>query len=194
MARMNDGVLPQRPEFEVTVSTEDGVRVVAVSGDLDLDTMGELNAALAADDAVLATTVLDLRGLTFIDSSGVSGVLAAARRARDAGGRLVCVPGPPSIRRGFELTGIDTGGEWVDGPGGVAGAGPVWGRGGYGGRDHAALEGRVDRRRRRGGRCRARGVVDGAGLPLGRAPRCAADLGAHRLLRSAPAPAARDRA
>ena len=44
---MNNGVLPQRPEFEVTVSTEDGVRVVAVSGELDLDTMGELNEALA---------------------------------------------------------------------------------------------------------------------------------------------------
>ena len=117
---MNKGALPQRPEFEVTVSTEDGVRVVAVSGELDLDTIGELNDALSADGGVLATTVVDLRGLTFIDSSGVSGVLAAARRSRDAGGRLVCVPGPPSIRRVFELTGVDTVVEWVDGPGGAA--------------------------------------------------------------------------
>ena len=91
---MNNGVLPQRPEFEVTVSTDEGVRVVAVSGELDLDTMGELNEALAADDGPGATTVVDLRGLTFIDSSGVSGVLAAARRARDVGARLVCVPRP----------------------------------------------------------------------------------------------------
>jgi anti-anti-sigma factor len=116
MARMNNGVLPQRPEFEVTVSTEDGVRVVAVSGELDLDTMGELNEVLAADNGLLATTVVDLRGLTFIDSSGVSGVMAAARRARDAGSRLVCVPGPPPIRRVFELTGVDTVVEWVDDP------------------------------------------------------------------------------
>ena len=113
---MNNGVLPQRPEFEVTVSTEGGVRVVAVSGELDLDTMGELNDALAADDGLLATTVVDLRGLTFIDSSGVSGVLSAARRARDAGGRLACVPGSPSVRRVFELTGVDTVVEWVGGP------------------------------------------------------------------------------
>jgi anti-anti-sigma factor len=117
---MNNGVLPQRPEFELTVSTEDGVRVVAVSGELDLDTMRELNAALAADDGLLATTVVDLRGLTFIDSSGVSGVLAAARRARDAGGRLVCVPGAPTVRRVFELTGVDTVVEWVDRPGDLA--------------------------------------------------------------------------
>jgi anti-sigma B factor antagonist len=116
MARMGNGVLPQRPEFELTVSSDDGVRLVAVSGELDLDTMGELNAALAVDDG-LATTVVDLRGLTFIDSSGVSGVMAAARRARDAGERLVCVPGRASIQRVFELTGVDTVLEWVDGPG-----------------------------------------------------------------------------
>jgi anti-anti-sigma factor len=120
MARMNNGVLPQRPEFEVTVSTDDGVRVVAVSGELDLDTMGELNEVLAADNGLLVTTVVDLRGLTFIDSSGVSGLMAAARRARDAGARLVCVPGPPQIRRVFEMTGIDTVIEWVDSPGEVA--------------------------------------------------------------------------
>ena len=60
---MNNGVLPQRPEFEVTVSTEDGVRVVAVSGELDLDTMGELNAVLADDEGLVTTTVVDLRGL-----------------------------------------------------------------------------------------------------------------------------------
>jgi anti-sigma B factor antagonist len=115
MARMNNGVLPQRPEFEVTVSTDEGVRVVAVSGELDLDTIGELNEALAADGAI-ATTVIDLRGLTFIDSSGVSGVMAAARRAREAGGRIVCVPGPTQIQRVFALTGVDTVLEWVDGP------------------------------------------------------------------------------
>jgi anti-sigma B factor antagonist len=115
MARMNNGVLPQRPEFEVTVSTDDGVRVVAVSGELDLDTMGELNEALSVANG-MATTVVDLRGLTFIDSSGVSGLLSAARRARDVGERLACIPGPQQIQRVFELTGVDTVLEWVDGP------------------------------------------------------------------------------
>jgi anti-anti-sigma factor len=119
MTRMANGVLPQRPQFEVTVTSEDGVCVVAVSGELDIDTMVELSTALAAGGGGLATTVVDLRGLTFIDSSGVSGVLTAARRARDAGSRLVCVPGPPPIQRIFELTGVDTVLEWVDGPDGL---------------------------------------------------------------------------
>jgi anti-sigma B factor antagonist len=112
---MNNGVLPQRPEFEVTVSMDEGVRLVAVSGELDLDTMGELNEALSVANG-MATTVVDLRGLTFIDSSGVSGLLSAARRARDVGERLACIPGPQQIQRVFELTGVDTVLEWVDGP------------------------------------------------------------------------------
>ena len=116
---MNNGVLPQRPEFELSVSTDAGVRTVAVSGELDIDTMVELNEALAIE-AQLDTTVVDLRGLTFIDSSGVSGLLAAARRLREAGGRMVCVPGPVQIRRAFELTGVDTVLEWVDSPGDVS--------------------------------------------------------------------------
>jgi anti-sigma B factor antagonist len=115
MPRMVNGVLPERPEFEVTVTSEDGVCVVAVSGELDLNTIAELRTALA-DSHGVATTVVDLRGLTFIDSSGVSGVMAAARRARDAGSRLVCVPGPAPIQRIFELTGVDTVLEWVQRP------------------------------------------------------------------------------
>jgi anti-anti-sigma factor len=115
---MGDGALSERPEFELTISSEDGVRVVAISGELDLDTMIELSTALAVENG-RATTVIDLRGLTFIDSSGVSGLMAAARRARDAGSRLVCVRGSARIQRIFELTGVDTVLEWVDGPDGL---------------------------------------------------------------------------
>ena len=116
---MTNGVLPQRPEFEVTVTSGDRVRLVTVSGELDLDTRGALTAALAVAPR-LATTVVDLRRLTFIDSSGVSGLMAAARRAQEAGVRLVCVPGPTPIKRVFELTGVDTVLEWVDTPDAVS--------------------------------------------------------------------------
>ena len=113
---MVNGVVPERPEFEVTVSAEEGVRVVAVSGELDIATMVEFGAALTTGAGVGATTVVDLRRLTFIDSTGVSGLLAAARRAQEAGRRLVCVPGPASIQRIFQMTGVDTVLEWVDDP------------------------------------------------------------------------------
>ena len=54
---MVNGVVPERPEFEVTVSADDGVRVVAVSGELDIDTMVEFGAALTTG-ALGATKVI----------------------------------------------------------------------------------------------------------------------------------------
>ena len=93
------------------------MRVVAVSGELDIDTMVEFGAAL--DDRRRGRghdrrrpAPADLHRLP-----GVSGLLAAARRAQEAGRRLVCVPGPASIQRIFQMTGVDTVLEWVEGPG-----------------------------------------------------------------------------
>ena len=43
-------------------------------------------------------------------------MLTAARRARAVGSRMVCVRGPAPIQRIFELTGVDTVLEWVEGP------------------------------------------------------------------------------
>jgi anti-anti-sigma factor len=50
--------------------------------------------------------VLDLRELTFLDSAGVSMLLAARRRAARAGRRIVIVEGPPAVRRLFAIAGL----------------------------------------------------------------------------------------
>ena len=57
------------------------------SGELDIDAVPELDRALRHADAPLV--VLDLRELEFIDSSGAHLLLAADRRIRRAGRRLV---------------------------------------------------------------------------------------------------------
>lgn len=48
--------------------------------------------------------VIDLRGLSFIDSSGVRMLLGLCADARD-GLRLELIPGAPAVQRVFELTG-----------------------------------------------------------------------------------------
>jgi anti-anti-sigma factor len=47
---------------------------------------------------------LDLRGLVFLDSSGLRLVIAAEQRLREAGRRLVLVRGPQPVQRVFEIT------------------------------------------------------------------------------------------
>ena len=49
--------------------------------------------------------VLDLRGLAFMDSSGVHAIVDAGIRARQGGRRLIVLRGPPNVDRVFTLAG-----------------------------------------------------------------------------------------
>jgi len=51
--------------------------------------------------------IVDLAGLTFMDSVALGVLTAAARRLRDDGGVFVVVSQDPRILRVFELTGLD---------------------------------------------------------------------------------------
>jgi anti-anti-sigma factor len=71
-------------DFELTTARDEGGALrVAVRGELDLATAGRLEAALA--DPAAARVRVDLRGLTFMDSTGVRTLLQATEDARAAG-------------------------------------------------------------------------------------------------------------
>jgi anti-sigma B factor antagonist len=60
---------------------------------LDLATCPELEEALESTEGIAgATVVLDLRGLTFIDSSGIRVLLLAIERNRANGDHLRVIP------------------------------------------------------------------------------------------------------
>jgi anti-sigma B factor antagonist len=63
----------------------------------------------------LRRVVLDLRGLTFIDSSGLRAIIDLWKRSQDDGFDLTIVRGGPSIARVFELVGLDDVLTTVDG-------------------------------------------------------------------------------
>lgn len=91
----------------VTSRGEEGVRV-ALRGELDLAGVPTLERELGAvEETAPPLLVLDLRGLTFIDSTGLRAVIAADDRARRQGRRLVLVPGPEPVQRVFRITGLD---------------------------------------------------------------------------------------
>jgi anti-anti-sigma factor len=48
--------------------------------------------------------VLDLRELTFLDSTGLRLILSERMAARKTGGRFELIAGPPEVQRVFELT------------------------------------------------------------------------------------------
>ena len=68
--------------------------VIALHGDLDFGSVDRAQAAV--DDAERerpALLVLDLRGLNFLDSTGLRMVIKSAARAKNEGRRLSVVPG-----------------------------------------------------------------------------------------------------
>lgn len=93
---------------------------VALRGEIDLSTAGAVTSALTAalTDAGEATLVVDLRGLTFMDSSGLHALCSLREQAMHRGSRLVLVRGPRPIHRVFELTATDGLFEFVDEPSG----------------------------------------------------------------------------
>ena len=66
---------------------------VAVAGEIDLSTAGELDAAIrAAEETELSRIVVDLSDLSFIDSTALEVLLRASIRHRENGNRLSFVP------------------------------------------------------------------------------------------------------
>jgi anti-anti-sigma factor len=94
--------------FSVRSDLRNGVARVVVQGDLDLGAVPTLDERLTLleQDGVKAI-ILDLRDLSFIDSTGLRALLAASSRAANDGHRLAIVGAPDSARRLFEITGTE---------------------------------------------------------------------------------------
>src|SRR5437879_2459421 len=95
--------------METTIEILDATRaVVRVDGRLDLVTAGDLRRAVDAlvDDGH-ARLVIDLEGVSFVDSSGIGALIAGLKRARGAGGELRIAAAGEPVLTVLKLTTID---------------------------------------------------------------------------------------
>lgn len=91
--------------FTCKVTTERDHVVLAPRGDLDMATVGAVERELhRLRGAGVDKIVLDLGGLTFMDSSGLHLVTRWANDAAKDGFEFELEPGPPAVQRLFELT------------------------------------------------------------------------------------------
>jgi anti-sigma B factor antagonist len=98
------------PRFRaVERDVDDRTTIVAVDGEIHVSTAPEFSGVLAAAiESGRTQLVLDLSGVMFIDSTGLSVVLNALRRVTRAGGRMALVCSNPTVLRLFEITRLDT--------------------------------------------------------------------------------------
>lgn len=82
--------------------------VVGVSGELDVTTRSELRRHVeAALDGGRTKLVIDLSGLTHMDSSGLAELISCHQRAQSLNGGLVLVVPPGAIQRTLEIRGVN---------------------------------------------------------------------------------------
>jgi anti-anti-sigma factor len=101
--------LVRPPEFSWRTTVDDGEAVVAVIGELDLSTAAALSEALAPLlDQRLQAVTLDLGGVEFIDSTGLTLLVRTSKRLGEHQGALRLTSPTPPVRRVLELVGLDT--------------------------------------------------------------------------------------
>ena len=97
---------PLESDFEVDVRAEARGTVVSVAGELDVASSQVLEQELTKLHAV-PTVVVDLRQLTFIDSTGLGVLVRNHQLAREQGRRFGLVRGGGQVDRLLSLTGLD---------------------------------------------------------------------------------------
>ena len=96
--------------MDLALSTHqvDDLAIVTVGGEVDLDTASQLgDHALDAVRDVSPHVVLDLTGVTFMDSTGLKVLLAIQRRVDLADGSFGVAGPSRSVRKILALTGLD---------------------------------------------------------------------------------------
>ena len=97
----------QMEPFTCRVTPERDHVVVEPRGELDMATVGAVEQELRRlYDSGFRAIVLDLRALTFMDSSGLHLVTRWAQEASRDGFVFELEPGPPQVQRIFELTAV----------------------------------------------------------------------------------------
>ncbi len=93
--------------LNVSQQERSGHRVLAVAGELDLETAATLvNAALAELDSAAPDVVIDAHELSFCDSSGLSAFVRISNRVAQDGGRLAIAAPHAMVSRVLEISGL----------------------------------------------------------------------------------------
>jgi anti-sigma B factor antagonist len=100
----------EAPNFELTQEDlDDTTAVIRVAGEIHATTAPEFSERLnGAIEAGKTGVVLDLTGVDFIDSTGLSVLLNGLRRVTRVRGAMVLACANPTVLRLFEITKLDS--------------------------------------------------------------------------------------
>jgi anti-sigma B factor antagonist len=84
------------------------IQLVSVAGELDMSTSADLRRRVEANlRRGRNCVVIDLSGVTYMDSSGLAALIAAHQLTEERRGRLALVIRSEAVRRTVEVRGLD---------------------------------------------------------------------------------------
>lgn len=104
---MMDLRLRMKPHASTPDALHEAV-VVEVGGEVDLHSAPRLRDELtrALESSAPPRVIVDLAGVSFIDSTGIGVLVGALKRAREAKGELAFCSANARVERVFEITGL----------------------------------------------------------------------------------------
>jgi anti-sigma B factor antagonist len=99
--------LPEKflpPPFRIDIDRSDGEVRVCPVGELDMSTVGQMETALKDAARAGRHVIVDLRGLEFMDSTGLTLLTRWSLASERDGFELALVSGNERIHRLFEIT------------------------------------------------------------------------------------------
>jgi anti-anti-sigma factor len=94
--------------FEVRVERRGKTAILRLLGEFDIAGAGQLDACIKESSRNSPDeVVIDLSGVTFLDSRGLRSLIRTRELGPEAGWSLKLVRGPEQVQKIFELTGLD---------------------------------------------------------------------------------------
>lgn len=93
--------------LDIAVRSERGCVIAAVTGEIDISTVGRLRECLFELAESAQPLIVDLDRVSFIDSAGLGVLVGTSRRAAERGGSLHAVCTQPQTRKLLWMTGVD---------------------------------------------------------------------------------------
>lgn len=88
-------------------SLTDDIQAIEVEGEIDIHTAARVKEAVdRVVDAACRQVVLDLSGVTYIDSSGLVVLISTLKRMQEINGEVMFVCTHPHIVKIFDITGL----------------------------------------------------------------------------------------
>jgi anti-anti-sigma factor len=93
--------------FDITVAEHDDHVHVRLCGEFDLAAVEAVETTLVPLERRFRTVILDLREVTFLDSTGLRAIVSADSRSRKNGFDLKIVRGSEDVQKLLYLAGLD---------------------------------------------------------------------------------------